>query len=146
MSRPCTIEYSPSLHVHGNEEINPSGTPYEPSLGTAIDTHSPSGVPCTQSRTWSIAALAAEAADEAPRASMISAPRLPTRGMYSSLTHCSSPTTSHARSPRTLALNRSGYIVGEWLPHTAMCVMSDTAALVRSASCATARLWSSRVI
>ncbi len=32
---------------------------------------------------WSIAALAADAAEDAPRASMISAPRLPTRGMYS---------------------------------------------------------------
>jgi hypothetical protein len=31
--------------------------------------------PCTQSRTWSIAALAALAADDAPRASMNSAPR-----------------------------------------------------------------------
>ena len=34
-------------------------------------------VPAAQSRTWSIAALAAEAADESPRASMIAAPRLP---------------------------------------------------------------------
>ena len=40
-----------------------------------IETQSPSGVPSTQSCTWSIAALAAEAADEAPRASMMAAPR-----------------------------------------------------------------------
>ena len=46
-----------------------------PSAGTAIDTQSPSGVPRTQSCTWSIAALAAEAALDAPRASMIAAPR-----------------------------------------------------------------------
>ena len=53
-------------------------------MGTPIDTQSPSGVPSTQSRTWSIAALAAEAALEAPRASMIAAPRFATRGMNSS--------------------------------------------------------------
>jgi hypothetical protein len=34
---------------------------------------------------WSMAALAAEAAEEAPRASMMAAPRLPTFGMYSLL-------------------------------------------------------------
>ena len=38
-------------------------------------TQSPSGVPWTQVRMWSIAAAAAEAADEAPRALMIAAPR-----------------------------------------------------------------------
>jgi hypothetical protein len=37
-------------------------------------------VPSSQSRTWSIAALAADAADDSPRASMIAAPRLPTVG------------------------------------------------------------------
>ena len=36
--------------------------------------------------------------------------------------------------------------MGEWLPHTAMLVTSDTVVPVFSASCATARLWSSRVI
>ena len=45
-------------------------------------THLPS-LPSTQSRTWSMAALAAEAADDRPRASMIAAPRLPTLGMNS---------------------------------------------------------------
>jgi len=32
----------------------------------------------TSERTWSTSALAAEAADEAPRAAMMAAPRLPT--------------------------------------------------------------------
>src|SRR5215213_8123411 len=104
----------------------PSGMSYEPSEGTAIDTQSPSEVPLTQSWTWSIAALAALAALEAPRASMISAPRLPTRGMYSVATQLSSPTASQARSPLTSALNRSGYIEGEWLPQIVIFVMSDT--------------------
>ena len=48
---------------------------------------------------------------------MISAPRLPTRGMYS-FSYQSMSTWSTARSPLTFALNRSGNIVGEWLPHT----------------------------
>ena len=46
----------------------------------------------------------------------------------------------------TLALNRSGYIDGEWLPQIAMLVMSETAAPVFCASWAIARLWSRRVI
>ena len=37
-------------------------------------------------------------------------------------------------------------MVGEWLPHTAMLVTSDTCAPVLAASCPTARLWSRRVI
>ncbi len=49
----------------------------------AIDTQLPDGVPCTQSRTWSIAALAADAADELPRASMTAAPLYCTVGMKS---------------------------------------------------------------
>ncbi len=41
--------------------------------------------PSTQSCTWSMAALAAEAADDRPRASMMAAPRLPTVGRNTSL-------------------------------------------------------------
>jgi hypothetical protein len=69
--------------------------------------------------------LAADAADDAPRASMISAPRLPTRGMYSSAYQVSS-TCSMAGRPFALALNRSGNIVGEWLPQTHRSWMSST--------------------
>ena len=39
-------------------------TPYDPSETTAAEVQSPSRVPETQSRTWSIAAFAADAADE----------------------------------------------------------------------------------
>lgn len=46
-----------------------------------------------------MAALAAEAADEAPRASMMAAPRLATVGMKSSASHFSSLTTSAAFLP-----------------------------------------------
>ena len=63
--------------------------PYWPEVQTPIDRR-PSE-PSAQSCTWSMAALAALAALDAPRASMISAPRLPTRGMnsfsYQSMSH-----------------------------------------------------------
>lgn len=76
---PCTMWYSPPFVVTGNEKINPLGTPYEPSVGTPIDTQS--WEPNAQSLTWLMAALPAEAADEEPLASMISAPLLPTLGL-----------------------------------------------------------------
>ena len=47
--------------VTGNEEIRPSATPYDPSLGTAIEVQSPCAVPANQSRAWSIVAAAADA-------------------------------------------------------------------------------------
>ena len=50
-------------------------------------TQSPSAVPSVHERMWSTAALAADAADDAPRASMIAAPRLATVGMYVPSTH-----------------------------------------------------------
>jgi hypothetical protein len=46
----------------------------------AAEVQSPAAVPSTQVRMWSIAADAAEAADDEPRASMMAAPRLPTVG------------------------------------------------------------------
>jgi hypothetical protein len=51
---------------------------------------------------WSIAAEAAEAAEDAPRALMISAPRCWTRGMNSPLSHFLS-TWSMAGLPATVA-------------------------------------------
>ena len=62
-----------------------------------------------------MAALAAEAAEDAPRTSMISAPRLATRGMNSSRSQASS-TWSAAGLPATSAWYTSGYWVAEWLP------------------------------
>ena len=129
----------------GNEEIRPSGTPYEPSDTIATDVQSPSGVPLTQSWTWSIAAFAADAAEDAPRASMIAAPRLATVGMNSSRSQASS-TCSAAILPPTSAWNRSGYWVAEWLPQIVIFVISVTGTPSFFASCASARLWSRRVI
>ena len=57
-----------------------------------IDTQSPSGVPRCQERMWSMAAFAADAAELAPRASMIAAPRLATVGMKSFSIQAWSPT------------------------------------------------------
>ena len=48
--------------------------------------------------------------------------------------------------PPTFAWNRSGYIVGEWLPHTPISVTSVTGTSSLLASCAIARLWSRRII
>ena len=91
--------------------------------------------------------MAADAADEAPRASMMAAPRLPTVGMKSSSSQSWSwPAASQASPPETLALNTSGYIVGEWLPHTARLVTSPTGAPAFLASWVIARFWSRRVI
>jgi hypothetical protein len=71
------------LVVTGKDEIRPSGTSYDPSETTAIETQSPSAEPESQSWAASMVADAAEAAEDEPRASMIAAPRLATYGMYS---------------------------------------------------------------
>ncbi len=93
-----------------------------------------------------MAALAAEAAEDAPRASMIAAPRLATVGMKVSASHTSSLTTSAAFLPAISAWKMSGYWVAEWLPQIVSFLMSETAAPVLAASCEIARLWSRRVI
>src|ERR1700742_3870585 len=108
--------------------------PYEPSDGMPIVTHLPF-VPTTQSRTWSMAALAAEAADDRPRASMIAAPRLPTVGMNVLRVHSASVMSLVRFSPSAVAKRKSGYMVGEWLPHTASFSMDATGLPDFAASC-----------
>ena len=83
-----------------------------------------------------MAALAADAAEDAPRAWMIAAPRLPTLGRYSFSYQAMSSTASTALRPFTVALKRSGNIVGEWLPHTTRSAMSLTDNDSLFASCA----------
>ena len=55
---------------------------------------------------------------------MMAAPRLPTLGRKSSSIHAWSSTTPAAALPPTWAWNRSGYMVGEWFPHTPIWVTS----------------------
>src|SRR5919107_2540321 len=125
--------------------MSPSGTPYDPSDTTAIDSQLPSGLPDSQSRAASMVADAADAADEEPRASMIAAPRLATVGMKSLSIHAWSSTTSAAFFPATSAWKMSGYWVAEWLPQIVSFLMSVTDVPVFLASCDRARLWSRRV-
>src|SRR3989338_6073335 len=123
----------------------PSGMPYEPSETTPIVTQRPLE-PRFQSRMWSMAAFAADAAEDRPRIPMIVAPRLPISRMYSSRFQFRSFNSFVARSPSTVAKRVSGYIVGEWLPHTAIFSTLVTGLPVRRASLETERLWSSRII
>src|SRR5512145_496844 len=108
-------------------------------------TQSPSGVPFTHVWMWSIAADAADAADEAPRALMMAAPRCCTIGMNCSLYQASSTSVSAGR-PLTVAWCRSGYCVAEWLPQMMILRRSVVWVPVFSASCDSARLWSRRTI
>src|ERR1035438_10065512 len=102
-------------------------------------------VPRVQSRIWPMAALAAEAAEERPRASMMAAPRLPTLGMYSLLYQVSS-TRPGALAPATVAKRLSGYMVGEWLPQTTIFSTESTGLPALPASMDMARLWSRRIM
>src|SRR5471030_171410 len=102
ISRPWTILYSPFSVVTGKPNMVPSGMPYEPSDGMPMVVHLPP-VPTCQSCMWSMAALAADAADDRPRASMMAAPRLPTVGRKVLAFHSWSLIRSLTDLPLTLA-------------------------------------------
>src|SRR5437762_13641126 len=97
-------------------------------------THSPP-LPPSQSRTWSIAAFAADAADESPRASMTAAPRLPTVGRNTVRFQFSSLISALIDAPCAVAMRYSGYTVGEWLPHTTSLSIDPTGLPLFCASC-----------
>src|SRR4029079_11640379 len=122
--------------------MRPRGARWRLSETPAIDTQSSFALPSSQSRAASVVADAAEAADEAPRASMIAAPRLATVGMKSFSIQFWSLTTSAAFLPPTSAWNTSGYWVAEWLPQIVIFLISVTLAPVLRANCEIARLWS----
>src|SRR5688572_18093239 len=111
-----------------------------------IVTQSPSGLPDTQLRTWSIAALAALAAEERPRASMIAAPRFCTVGMKVCSSQAWSLIIGQTFLPSASAWNRSGYWVAEWFPHTVTLRIEVTGLEIFCAICETARLWSRRIM
>ena len=88
-------------------------------------TQSPDGVPANQSWMWSIAADAADAAEDAPRALMIAAPRCWTTGIKVSSSHFWS-TSDFAALPLTRGWLMSGYCVAEWLPQIVILRMAVT--------------------
>src|SRR5699024_11748516 len=98
----------------GNPVTTPGTVPYCPSDGSATVVQLSPLVPCTQSRIWSTAAPAAEAADDDPRTEMISAPRFATRGMNVSANHSSS-SPEVTSSPRRVRYDTSGNWVAESL-------------------------------
>src|SRR4051794_36911189 len=108
-------------------------------------TQSSAGVPSTQELTWSMAALAADAAEDAPLASMIAAPRFATVGMNVLRSH--SPSTCSATDlPPTWAWKRSGYWLAEWFPQMVILLTSATDTESCLATWVSARLWSSRIM
>src|SRR5574341_125037 len=93
-----------------------------------------------------MAAFAALAAEDRPRASMIAAPRFCTVGMKLPSSQAWSLIMGQTFFPSHSAWNTSGYWVAEWLPQT---VTFFTAALGLPILCAiweVARLWSRRII
>src|SRR3546814_5062185 len=93
-----------------------------------------------------MAALAAEAVDEAPRASMIAVPRWATVGISISRYQASSPIMSRRLRPPTVAKRQSANMVGEWLPQTTSFPISCTATPALAANFEAARVWASRII
>ena len=92
------------------------------------------------------AAFAAEVADEAPLASITAFPRCCTVGRNVFSTQSLSLITSAPLAPSIKAFSISGYIVGLWLPHMIMCLISLTALLTFFATTDLALLESSIVI
>src|SRR5712692_4755520 len=107
-----TSQFLPS-DLTGNPNCSPSGIPYSPWLTTASECQSPHGVGFQVLLTESSTALAAEAADDEPRASMTAAPRFCTVSMNLPLSQPWSLMTSNAGRPAILALRASGYCVVE---------------------------------
>ncbi len=113
---------------------------------TPTETQSPSGVGVVRLTTVSIAAFAADAAELAPRASMIAAPRFCTVVMKSPRNQSWSVIAAGAATPFRVALAKSGNWVAEWLPQIARFLTCDTGTPAFLASCVSARFWSRRVI
>src|SRR5215831_1071523 len=109
-------------------------------------TQLPAGVPSIQLRMWSIAAFAALAAEESPRASMIAAPRFWTIGMKLFSSQGWSLIIGQIFLPPHSAWNTSGYCVAEWLPQMVILRTDESGLPIFCAMWLTARLWSRRII
>src|SRR6516162_5281695 len=103
-------------------------------------TQSSAGVGRSRLLTWSMAPLAADSADDSPRALMIAAPRFWHCGRNVSSSHLRSVTTSVAGRPLTLAFVKSGYCVLLWLPQIVTWVTSSLATPAFFANALRARL------
>src|SRR5215831_2418137 len=109
-------------------------------------TQLPGRVPSIQSRMWSIAAFAALAAEDRPRASMIAAPRFCTIGMKLVSSQLWSLIIGQIFLPSHSAWNTSGYCVAEWLPQMVILRIAERGLPIFCAIWLTARLWSRRII
>src|SRR5207302_10911751 len=140
-----TFHPAPS-EATGNPNCRPSGVPYSPRLATARECQSPLAVGVLMLTTESIAAFAADPADESPLISITAAPRFCTVVMKSPPSQAASLITSGAGRPPMRAFFASGYCVAEWLPQMVMFVTWETATPAFFASCVLARFSSSLVI
>src|SRR5467141_256322 len=111
-----------------------------------IVTQSPSRVPPIQSRTWPMAAFAALAAEDSPRASMIAAPRFWMAGMKVCSSQLWSLIIGQTFLPSASAWKMSGYWVAEWFPQTVTFRIALTGFATLCAVCDTALLWSRRIM
>src|SRR5689334_16363942 len=109
-------------------------------------TQSFAGVPFTRLLTWSIAPLAADIADDRPRALMIAAPRFWHCGTNVFSSQFRSVMTSVAGRPLIFAFVKSGYCVLLWLPQIVTHVTSPLPTPAFLARALRARLWSRRVM
>ncbi len=89
--------------------------------------------------------MAADMADDRPRAAMIAAPRFCTVSMNGPRSQSWSVMTVMAGWPLTRAFSKSGYCVALWLPQMATLVTEVTGTPAFWASWAAARFWSRRV-
>ena len=112
----------------------------------ATENQSPSGVGVVSERTVSRTALAADAADDSPRASMIAAPRFCTVEMNPPSNHSVSVITSGTGLPSMRALAKSGNWVAEWFPQMATLLTAETGTPAFLASWDLARFSSSRIM
>src|SRR5258708_9680941 len=109
-------------------------------------TQLPGRVPWIQSRTWSMAAFAALAAEDSPRASMIAAPRFWIVGMNSVSSHFGSLIIGQTFLPPHSAWNTSGDWVAEWFPQMVTLRIELRGLPIFFAIFPTARVWSRRFI
>src|SRR5262249_15299512 len=113
---------------------------------TAELTQSPAAGPFIHDFTWSIAPLAAERADDSPRALMTAAPRFCTPGTNTFSSHSRTAIVAVAGFPLIFAFVKSGNCVLEWLPQMVTLLTAPFGTPAFLASAATARLWSRRVM